>query len=146
MKVKEALQMMINMLVNHTKTFADAYHALYYFEPNRHWHNLRYVMGMTIWLDGHPSVHVCTYGSYEIEIKDLTKLRVTEEEFDRIIAKIDEQQEEITTSDEEVFDRIITKFHKEGEITTSDEEKFNRIIAKTGEEAKRFSDLIHSNH
>ena len=98
------------------KTFADAYRALYYFVPNRHWRYLRYISRMEIWLDGHPSVDVCTYGGYAIEIKDLTKLHITEEEFDRIIAKINKQQDELTTSDGEEFDRIIGKLHKTKKI------------------------------
>ena len=74
------------------RTFADAYEALFYFEPHRHWCYLRYVIGMKIWLDGHSLVNVSTCGGYEIELEDLPKLCTTEEEFDRVIAKIDQEE------------------------------------------------------
>lgn len=76
------------------RSFEEVYEALFYFEPHRHWRYLRYVAGMNIWLDGQSMVDVCTCGSYEIDLKDLPTLYTTEEEFDRIIDKINRQEEE----------------------------------------------------
>ena len=70
------------------KTFADAYKSLVSFKPYRYWRNFRRVQVMQIWREGYPKVNVCGDG-YAIEIADLPKLGVTEEEIDEIIASVD---------------------------------------------------------
>ena len=70
------------------KTFAGAYEALVFFNPRRYWRHLRRVQEMYIWKEGRSKVNVCE-DECAIKIEDLSKLDVTEEEFDKIIASID---------------------------------------------------------
>ena len=86
------------------ETFAMAYKALFYFDPERIWQHLRFVSRIEIWLEGHQKVNVSTCGSYQIEIDDLTHLNTTEAVFDAIIAIIDNEQENATTSLSRVAD------------------------------------------
>ena len=69
-------------------TFADVYVTLVFFNPRRYWRHLRRVQGMYIWKEGQPKVYVYEDGC-AIDVKELPKLCVTEEDFDTIIASID---------------------------------------------------------
>ena len=73
-------------------TFANAYKAMYHFEPRHYWRYLRFVIRIRIWLEGNPVVSVCTCGQCHIQLADLTSLRTTEQEFDDIMAEIDREQ------------------------------------------------------
>ena len=86
------------------ETFAMAYKALFYFEPERIWHYLRHVSRMEIWLEGHQKVNVGTCGGYEIEIDDLVHLNITKDIFDEIITILDNEQGEYVTSLSQVAD------------------------------------------
>ena len=75
---------------NGFKTFADVYEALVHFRPSRHWSHLRYVQMMYLWKEGQPKVPVHEDGCV-IEVNNLAKLDVLEEEFDRIIENLNKQ-------------------------------------------------------
>ena len=77
-------------------TFSEAYRELVGFSPQKQWHTLRNVQHVWIWKEGIEKLGICFYDNLActIDIEDLPKLGVCEEDFYILIESIEQQLSE----------------------------------------------------
>ena len=76
------------------ETFEEAYKLLIK-TPKQKQIKEKHIEGIKIWWGGQPLVNVCPCGGFEIIVDDLQKLDVAEDEFDKILEKIEQEDADI---------------------------------------------------